>query len=37
MRDLALFNLATDSKLRGCVLVRLGVVGIVTGGSARSR
>ena len=36
-RDLALFNLAIDSKLRGCDLVRLRVVDLVVGGSVRDR
>ena len=36
-RDLALFNLAIDSKLRGCDLVALKVADIVTGGSVRER
>ena len=31
-RDLALFNLAIDSKLRGCDLVRLKVSDIMQGG-----
>jgi len=37
LRDLALFNLAIDSKLRGCDLVRLKVVDLVAGGSVRDR
>jgi integrase len=37
LRDLALFNLAIDSKLRGCDLVRLRVVDLVAGGSVRDR
>ncbi len=31
LRDLALFNLAIDSKLRGCDLVRLNVTDLVIG------
>ena len=31
LRDLALFNLAIDSKLRGCDLVRLKVTDLVVG------
>jgi len=37
LRDLALFNLAIDSKLRGCDLVSLKVAGLVVGGSVRDR
>jgi integrase len=37
LRDLALFNLAIDSKLRGCDLVKLRVEDIVQGGSTMSR
>lgn len=37
LRDLALFNLAIDSKLRGCDLVRLRVGDLVLGGSVRDR
>jgi integrase len=37
VRDLAMFNLAIDSKLRGCDLVRLRVVDIHLGGSIRQR
>ena len=37
LRDLALFNLAIDSKLRGCDLVRLKVVDLGAGGSVRDR
>jgi hypothetical protein len=33
LRDLALFNLAIDSKLRGCDLVRLMVGDLVVGGT----
>jgi integrase len=36
-RDLALFNLAIDSKLRGCDLVRLKIDDVVAGGKARDR
>jgi len=36
-RDLALFNLAIDSKLRGCDLLRLQVDEICTGGRVRDR
>jgi integrase len=37
LRDLALFNLAIDSKLRGCDLVCLKVADLVVGGSVRDR
>ena len=37
LRDLALFNLAIDSKLRGCDLVRLRVSDLVIGGTVRDR
>ncbi len=37
LRDLALFNLAIDSKLRGCNLVRLYVADLVTGDRVRER
>ncbi len=37
LRDLALFNLAIDSKLRGCDLVRLKVADLVVGESVRDR
>lgn len=37
LRDLALFNLAIDSKLRGCDLVRLKVADLVVGGCVRER
>ena len=37
VRDLALFNLAIDSKLRGCDLVRLRVRDVVHGGQVVSR
>jgi integrase len=36
-RDLALFNLAIDSKLRGCDLVSLRVDDVCVGGRARDR
>jgi integrase len=36
-RDLALFNLALDSKLRGCDLVRLLVNDVCVGGRVRDR
>jgi integrase len=36
-RDLALFNLAIDSKLRGCDLVRLQVNDVCAGGRVRDR
>ena len=36
-RDLALFNLAVDSKLRGCDLVSLRVDDVCTGGRLRTR
>ena len=36
-RDLALFNLAIDSKLRGCDLVRLRVNDLCVGGQIRDR
>jgi hypothetical protein len=36
-RDLALFNLALDSKLRGCELVRLQVNEVCVGGRVRDR
>ena len=37
LRDLALFNLAIDSKLRGCDLVSLRVADLVVSGSVRDR
>ena len=37
LRDLAMFNLAVDSKLRGCDLVRLNVGDLVVGGGVRER
>ena len=36
-RDLAMFNLAIDSKLRGCDLVRLRVDDVFAGGKVRDR
>jgi hypothetical protein len=36
-RDLALFNLALDSKLRGCDLVRLQVSDVCVGSRVRDR
>ena len=36
-RDLALFNLAIDSKLRGCDLVRLKVEDVTAGGQVKTR
>src|SRR5436305_6999650 len=36
-RDLVLFNLAIDSKLRGCDLVRLQVDDVCAGGRVRDR
>jgi integrase len=36
-RDLALFNLAIDSKLRGCDLVRLRLSDVCVGGQVRDR
>ena len=36
-RDLALFNLAIDSKLRGCDLLKLKVCDVMQGGRIRSR
>jgi integrase len=37
LRDRALFDLAIDSKLRGCDLVKLRIGDIVSGGRVRSR
>ena len=37
LRDLALFNVAIDSKLRGCDLVRLKVTDLVSGERVRER
>jgi len=36
-RDLALFNMAVDSKLRGCVLVRMKVVDVMETGQIKER
>src|SRR5258708_1884557 len=36
-RDLALFNLAIDSKLRGCDIVRLEVDDVCVGGRVKDR
>jgi hypothetical protein len=36
-RDLALFNLAIDSKLRGCDLVKIKVVDIMASGQVKER
>ena len=35
-RDLALFNLAIDSKLRGCDVVKVGIEDILMSGTLRS-
>ena len=37
VRDLALFNLAVDSKLRGCDLVRLKVTDVYAAGAVKER
>ena len=37
LRDLALFNLAIDSKLRGCDLIKLRVQDVAQGGKAMNR
>jgi integrase len=37
LRDRALFDLAIDSKLRGCDLVRMRIGDIVSGGQIRTR
>lgn len=37
LRDLALFNLAIDSKLRGCDLVRLKVIDLISNDKVRER
>jgi hypothetical protein len=37
VRDLALFNLAIDSKLRGCDLVRLKVADVFAAGQVKER
>ena len=36
-RDLALFNLAIDSKLRGCDVVKLRITDVMAGGGVRQR
>ena len=37
VRDLAMFNLALDSKLRGCDLVKLRVSDVMVAGTVRPR
>ncbi len=37
LRDLAMFNCAIDTKLRGCDLVKLRVSDVASGGSIRQR
>src|SRR3546814_789309 len=37
LRDRALFDLAIDSKLRGCDLVKIKIGDLVTGGEMRTR
>ena len=37
LRDRALFDLAIDSKLRGCDLVRISIGGLVAGADIRTR
>ena len=37
LRDRALFDLAIDSKLRGCDVVKVRIRGLVSGGRVRSR
>lgn len=37
MRDRALFDLAIDSKLRGCDVIKLKIGDVVSGGGIRSR
>ena len=37
MRDKALFDLAIDSKLRGCDQVKINIGDVVAGGDIRSR
>lgn len=37
VRDLALFNLAIDSKLRACDLTRLKVEDVAAGGEVKTR
>ena len=36
-RDLALFNMAIDSKLRGCDLVKMKVVDVMSSGQIKER
>lgn len=36
-RDLALFNMVIDSKLRGCVLVKMKVVDVMASGQIKER
>lgn len=36
-RDLALFNMATDSKLRGCNLVKIKVTDVMSSGQIKER
>jgi hypothetical protein len=36
-RDLAMFDLAIDSKLRGCDIVKIKIGDLVSGGRVRSR
>jgi hypothetical protein len=37
LRDRAMFDLAVDSKLRGCDIVKVGIGDLVSGGQVRSR
>lgn len=37
LRDLALFKLAIDSKLRGCALEKLRIADVSLGGAIRTR
>ena len=37
LRDIALFNMAIDSKLRGCDLVRMKVVDVMASGQIKER
>ena len=37
VRDRAMFDLAIDSKLRGCDIVKIGIGDLVSGGRMRSR
>ena len=37
LRDRAMFDLAIDSKLRGCDIVKVKIGGLVSGGRIRSR